>query len=529
MVSGHPKSRPHLTDASAGSASSTSAASLSSKGPMHPSLARVLLLVGVATFILALPGVNARATYGAQVTADEPQYLLTALSLGRDLNLDISDELAERRFLDFHEIQIDQQTVELGASGQRLSPHDPGLPILLAAPMRLGGWQGAKVGLAVIAAMTAAMTTWVSVRRFGVGLRTAAAVNIAMFATPPLTGYATQIYPEMPAALATMVAIAALVPDRTDGSSPKNTNDMSTPDGGRIPDHEAALGMGSQMAVVAAVIVLPWLAVKYTPVAAVLAVALLIKLGGPRQNVKRSAVTVAPAFVLLSVAGLLYLLIHQRIYGGWTVYAAGDHFVGDEFLVVGNQPDYLGRSQRFLGLLVDRGFGLIAWAPAFVLTVPALAAMAKRKEPGLVLLGSVLAAGWAVATWVALTMHGWWWPGRQVVVVLPVVVVALATFVDRRPALFRILMGLSVLAAINWFWLVVEASTGRKTLIVDFTETTSPLYRTWSLLLPDHRSPETLDVVLTVLWAVALLWFSVLAWRDGGQVATQRADDGLRG
>jgi NADPH-dependent 2,4-dienoyl-CoA reductase/sulfur reductase-like enzyme len=38
---------------------------------------------------------------------------------------------------------------------------------------------------------------------------------------------------------------------------------------------------------------------------------------------------------------------------------------------------------------------------------------------------------WATATWVALTMHGWWWPGRQVVVVVPCVVLAVAWWAGR--------------------------------------------------------------------------------------------------
>ena len=34
-----------------------------------------------------------RAAYGAQTTADEPQYLLTAISLAEDGDLDVADEL----------------------------------------------------------------------------------------------------------------------------------------------------------------------------------------------------------------------------------------------------------------------------------------------------------------------------------------------------------------------------------------------------------------------------------------------------
>ena len=34
--------------------------------------------------------------------------------------------------------------------------------------------------------------------------------------------------------------------------------------------------------------------------------------------------------------------------------------------------------------------------------------------------------GWATATWLALTMQGYWWSGRQTVVVLPLAVLAVA-------------------------------------------------------------------------------------------------------
>ena len=52
--------------------------------------------------------------------------------------------------------------------GRQVSPHDPLLPLLLAAPMGLGGWLAAKLALAVLAGGVAALTVWVAVRRFGV-------------------------------------------------------------------------------------------------------------------------------------------------------------------------------------------------------------------------------------------------------------------------------------------------------------------------------------------------------------------------
>ncbi len=484
MVPGHPKSRSPLV-------------------PSAPTTATAFgrpLLVGMSaaaavTLIVALAALNTRASYGARTTADEPQYLLTALSLAEDRDLDIADELVDRRFLPFHELPLNPQTVELTATGQRLSPHDPLLPLLLAAPMRIGGWPLARTAMAIMAAITAAATTAVAVRRFDVGVRAATITTIGLFASPPLTAYGSQIYPEMPAALATMIGLAAV-------TGPASTRNRAL----------AAL----------TIVALPWLSIKYGPVALVLAVALLAPAVGDRTARRPAIATVG---VLVAAAGL-YLVVHQRVYGGWTVYAAGDHFVDGEFLVVGGDPNYLGRSRRLIGLLVDRGFGIVAWAPAYALA-PAAMIAAARRSPRWRSPVAVVAAGWAVATWVALTMHGWWWPGRQLVVVLPVLAIAMAAMLDRRPGLQKPFIWLSTLAVANWLWLVIEASTGRRTLIVDFDETSSVLYRLWAPLLPDHRTPEATDAVLTVLWLLALAGISWLILRRGdrqrdGALSTER-------
>ena len=54
-----------------------------------------MLFVGFLVFGISAIAIPSRSTYGAQVSVDEPQYLLTALSIGEDLDLDISDEIEE--------------------------------------------------------------------------------------------------------------------------------------------------------------------------------------------------------------------------------------------------------------------------------------------------------------------------------------------------------------------------------------------------------------------------------------------------
>lgn len=430
-------------------------------------MAFVLIAVGVVVAAITAIGTGVRATYGAQTTADEPQYLLSALSLWEDGDLDISDELAAERYRDFHEVTLPVQTEPL-PDGREMSPHDPLLPVLLALPMGLGGWVGAKVFIAGVAGALAALLVWVAHRRLRVRPSVALAVVGVFALSPPLAIYATQVYPELLAALVVTMGIAALLG----------------------PPRPLTLTVAAT-----AVIALPWLAVKYVPVAVVLAV---VALGRARG---RSRVWLFGALV---GASALYFASHLALYGGLTAYAAGDHFVGGEFTAVGVDPDLLGRSSRLLGLLVDRGFGLAAWQPAFLLLPGAAAYLLWRRSEGSGLLVGVLAAGWLSATFIALTMHGWWFPGRQLVVVLPGAVLLIARWADGSSLRSFVTAGLGAVGVGAFAVLLAEGLAGDLTWVVDFGSTGYPPYRLFSALLPDYMNPSAAMWIRHSAWLAAL-------------------------
>jgi hypothetical protein len=436
--------------------------------------------VGVLAFLAAAVGIVVPATQGTWTTADEPQYLLTAISLAEDGDLGIADELADGRWRPFHALPLPEQTEPL-ADGRRLSPHDPLLPLLLAGPVAAGGWVGAKLAMAAMAGLLAALLLWTAVRRLGVPVAAATLAAGVFACSPPLAVYGSQLYPELPAALAVLAAVAALLSGPTQG-------------------------WRATLVVAGAVVALPWLGVKYAPVAAAIALVACWRLTRAGQG--RRALALAGS---LAAAGVVFLVLHRWWYGGWTPYAAGDHFVGGELSVVGTEPDHLGRSRRLLGLLVDRGFGLAAWQPAWLLTVPAVAALARRRPPGWAALAAPLAAGWLLATFVALTMHGWWFAGRQVVAVLPLAALAVAWWTGRgrrRRLLLAVAGGFGVLAHL---WLVGDGAAGRVSWAVDATATTNPLYRAWRLLLPDYLAMSWWTWVLHGVWLVALAAMALAA------------------
>jgi hypothetical protein len=415
-------------------------------------LRRAALVVAAVAFAAAAIGTGVRGSHGAQTTGDEPHYLLTAHSLAEDGDLDLRDDLGADAYRPWHEVGLDPQEKVLD-DGRMVSPHDPLLPALLAAPLALGGWVAAKLALAALAAALAALLLVVAVRRFGIPVVPAALVVGTFAASAPFAVYGTQVYPEIPAALAVVAAVG---------------------------------GFAAPVAVIA----LPWLSVKYAVVAAALAL-----------------LTLRRRWWLLGVyaaAAAVFLVAHKAWYGGWTPYAAGDHFSGGELTVVGHDPDYAGRARRLLGLLVDRTFGLAVWQPAWLLVVPALAALAARRERRWLVVAVPLVLGWLVATFVALTMHGWWWPGRQLVVVLPLAVLAIAAWAAvsrRRLAAVATLGGIGVATHV---WFVVEAYWGGLTWVVDFYETENPWVRSFRHVLPDFWNEDAATWPLAALWTVVL-------------------------
>lgn len=448
--------------------------------------------MGLAVFIVTLLGIPARATYRAQVSADEPQYLLTALSIAHDWDLDIANQRYSGTYRDFHEVLLPIQT-ELQPDGSRISPHNPLLPLYLAFPMRLGGWVGAKVTLAAVAGVLAGLLVWLGVARFNIPLGLAAGVVTVMSLSPPLAMYATQVYPEIAAALMVAVAIAALT--------------------GRP-------GWGTAAALAAAVVALPWLAIKYVPVAAVLAAA-------GAWKVRDRPPLLAGLLATLVGAGAAYLLFNQAVYGGLTPYVAGDFFVRGGLTALGPAPNYTGRTQRILGLWMDRGFGIAAWQPAYLFAVPAIAWAARRRIRHGGLLLSLAAVGWLVATFVAQTMHGWWWPGRQVVVILPAMILLLMSWIASLPRVHKPFLLIGITGIVAYLVLAVEATVGRATLIVDFASTSNPLYRAWSTLLPDYLAPTTLTWVLHGVWLVVFAGLSTYGWMSETGRVVGRSQSGV--
>ena len=183
-------------------------------------------------------------------TGDEPHYLVTATSIGYDLDVDLRNDYASRQRVSrvVNVFPLGPDAFVYKKSGELRPFRGVGLPAVLAPAVRLGGLTGARLMMIFIAALLAdqlfRLLRDLGLRR---GYRELA-WGAALFCLPVVV-FTSQIYPELPGALLVVVALRVMV--------------------GRA-SRASALALGS-----AAAAALVWLHVRYLP----MSLALVIGLG----------------------------------------------------------------------------------------------------------------------------------------------------------------------------------------------------------------------------------------------------------
>jgi hypothetical protein len=455
-------------------------------------LALAALLLAAYVFSIGL-----RATRGASITADEPFYLLTTQSLIQDGDLDLTQQYARESYRSFfdHPDGLWKQSVP-DESGRLLSPHDPGLSILLIPGFALGGLRGAQVQMMTIAAATFALafvlTAMETKARRTSWLITAAA---GLSATPFV--YATEIYPEVPAAFCIVLSIFA----------------VRTPGGGTL---RAAVLAGLLTA-------LAWLGMKYIPLACLVALFFLWRATtGGRLTL----------LALGAVAAASYIWLHYAIFGALTPYSVSTVYEGASTgVVLESHIAFRERFYRVWGLFIDRRFGIGRWAPLFLLVLPALPLLVRRGPLGLLSVALIVAQV-LIGTFVAITMMGWWFPGRTLMAVIPLFPLVLTALALRVSRPFHVVMAaLAAYSLLVTLLLVVATWRGEVTLAVDPFDMPAVPFQVLSPLFPQYTSWPVETVILTVAWLAAGAALTVaLARREFWPVLSRsgRAEPGIQ-
>jgi hypothetical protein len=450
---------------------------LTQDGPCWEPERRDWLILGLLSLSFALffqLGVPLRASFGARITADEPFYLLTTESLLVDRDLDLTNQYAQQsywRFFD-HEDPLWYQSVP-ARSGAILSPHNAGLSVLVLPAYALGGLDGAKGFLGALAGLTLGWTYLLTQRVTGLRGASAVAVVLLGFAAPWFI-YATQIYPEAPAGLLVVVLVWWLLG----------------------PRHRSWVGILPAGLLVA----LLWLGSKYAPLAAVLAMLTLVRLD-------RSARLWF--LVALGGLGLHYAILHLWIYGGLTPYAVNTLYAGSSTVeLVGAHFELGNRLYRLLGLWVDREFGLLRWAPALALAAPGIWLLGSRPGPARWLVLLPFGVVFLVATFLTITMRGWWFPGRMLIVGLPLLAPLMALTIQRlaeRRVGLVCLLGLALATLETTLRLWQSARAGQVTLAVNPFEIPGIWLNGTASIFPLYTEYGLDTLLLSVLWTVLLV------------------------
>ncbi len=406
---------------------------------------------------------------------------MVAESLLRDGDLSLERDYAEGRYTLFHDAPLAPHYLVRGKGGAIHSLHAVGLSVLILPAWALAGYAGVSVFMALLAGLVALeVREWVRELTGRDGLADAAGWAFAL--SPPLLHYAGLVFTEVPAALALSFGLRHA--------------------------RRLDLGPGGAVAVGLAAAALPWLNVRYAPLAILVVAHALWR--HPRARVAVAAL--APA--LVSAAGLL--VYHQVLYGFW-----------DPRRVYGRRPEFAlsTLAEGLPGLLLDQEFGLLAYAPVLALALPGFAFLWRRDRRLAVAAGATV----VVVLLTAGTWHMWRGgfnpPARFLVPIAPLLAVAVAMVWDRR--------GLTAGASLLLGWTLWTGIAGAvdPQLVHRDRDGTAPLFRQlsgareWTGLLPAYVLADPDRHRLGAVWAVAIL--AALPWRARVVTAGRVAAAGL--
>lgn len=437
------------------------------------------LFLPLAFAVLAAAAGRTHARVGPE--GDEPHYLMVAESLLRDGDVSLERDYAEGRYTLFHDAPLAPHFRVRGKGGAVYSLHAIGLSVLILPAWALAGYAGVTVFMALLAGLVALeVREWVRELTGREGLADAAGWAFAL--SPPLVHYAGLVFTEVPAALALSFGLRHA--------------------------RRLDLGPAGAAAVGLAAAALPWLNVRYAPLAVLVVAHALWR--HPRARVALAAF--APS--LVSAAGLL--VYHQALYGFW-----------DPRRVYGRRPELALSSlaEGLPGLLLDQEFGLLVYAPVLALALPGFAFLWRRDRRLAIVAGAAVGAVLLTAgTW-HMWRGGFNPPARFLVPIAPLLAVAVAMAWDRR--------GLTAGAALLLGWTLWTGLAGAfdPQLVHRDRDGTAPLFRQlsgareWTGLLPAYVLADPDRHRLGAVWALAIL--AALPWRARAVTAGRVAAAGL--
>jgi hypothetical protein len=379
---------------------------------------------------------------------DEPHYLIITQSLLHDRDLAIENNHRNREYLAYFTQPMMPDFLRRGIDGAIYSIHAPGLPAIVAPAFAAAGYPGVVALLAALAALGTAFVwraAWRVTGDAGAAWIGWAAVSLSA----PFFFQAFTVFPDGLGAVTVMVAVYALVPVVRPGSEgagahaglaglkSRPTSGCSAPREAHVtpaPDAEdrfierdcgphattrsvgrdfSPAGSASALrfthaecfAYGTALALLPWLHTRFSILAGVLGVLLMLRLWQDTRSMARVA-----AFAAIPVASLaLWLSYFYALYGTPNPAAPYGGYT---------QSSLSNAARGISGLLIDQQFGLLPNAPVYLVAVIGIAWLWRAHRRFAIEL-ALIVIPYAVA---AASYHMWWGgrstPARFIVPVL---------------------------------------------------------------------------------------------------------------
>ncbi len=426
------------------------------------------------------------------LTGDEPFYVMTALSILRDGDIEERDNYDRRDYDSFYP----PDPLPAGWQGWPAFPRDlpphpahsvrPGLyskhglgvALLILGPYALGGRVATVLFLNLVAALVA-LNMVLLARRYlgGRGWLWAIGLTAPLALSNPLMSYAYLIFPEIFAALAIVYAFRR-------GREARNTAPQWA-------------GVGVALAT------LPWLHARFLPAVLGLAILLLPGLRRERSWGRRLAFALPPA-----AAAVALLAFYLYIYGK-PLPDTNDH---------AGFNDLAGTVNGFFGLFLDEQWGLLIYTPLYLLAAAGFAALwhGRRGDARALLL---VATPYVLLVAFYLVWWGEWGPpARYLTPIAPLAIAPLACWAARvrRPvAVAAVTLGaLPGLAVMSGFLadpqLMYNQPDGHSAL---FTAWAARLgWGEWPKIIPSFQFYAPSPPFLRASWSLALVWAVIAAF-----------------
>ena len=459
-------------------------------------LRRSAIAIGVLT--AAISGLAASRLTGTVLfpSGDEPHYLVIAQSLWRDHDFKIENNHTRGDYREYfvQSLELEPHYLTRGTDNEIYSIHPVGMPVLIAPILGIAGYR-AVVALFILMAALASALMWHAVVRATNAIGAATFAWAAVVATTPFLFNSFAIYPEVPAALAAVIALTVTF----GGAGPREA-------------------LTQWLIVSLACAALPWFSTKYAPMSAALIAIASLRILWPSASATRPLPSSGHG--KLSPTNHLFLALTALVVpyaaslAGWFTFF---------YVIWGNplpQAPYGALVQTSPwnlvfgapGLLFDQEYGLLPYAPVYALAFTGLWAM--WRERGEMRRRSIEIAITFAALLATVGAFRIWWggsasPGRPLtsgllLLALPIAVAFRAAPVgSARRAAQHLLLWLSVgiaglmLVAQGGF-LIANGRDGTSSLL----EYLSPRWPAWTLVpsFIHHEAPTAL--LHSLAWVV---------------------------